>query len=370
VARPLRVSPLFLSLAALGVSLSLVAASVVGGCTPTDPNWDNPCGDRGPLSVEAGTGSTDYQHIGAAGYLGDTDAGLLINVNDQRCNSLWLGLATTGFGRTVYVTYGVTDIATGVELTRDGGVVATGVELTYDTVEKTDRVWGLPADFAAPYCHAATSSALPPPYTDAGPILGHPVLLWATVKDQLCGVSADGRAAAYVTGFDTSTCIGCLSDACTGQLTACDADCIALQACIDARCIGLSQKAIAPGEDECQQYCESLHSTAAAQALVSLAACVQQATQCFPPCLDYPFDFKQCTLALDTGACASESAAYYLDLRSQKYQACASACTTKDACLACSTDTSYDAATGEKLVEAYWQCQEQTCIAPGWVLHM
>ena len=369
MARALRVSPIFLALAGLGASLVLAALAVVGGCTPTDPNWDKPCGDRGDASVTLGTGSTDYLTIGEAGYLGDTDGGLLINVNAQGCNSLWLGLACKGFGPTVRVTYGVTDIATGADLTStDAGPLVQVVDLTYDTLFKDDRVAGIEADFAAPYCQAATSPTRRPPLADPGQILGNQVLLWATVSDQICHVSADGGTAAYVTGFDTTTCIGCLSDACTQQLTACDEECIALQACLDARCTSLSQRA-SMDEPTCQQYCESLHPSAAVNALVQLAQCIQ-AAQCFPLCLDYPFDFKQCMLAQDTGACASAIAACDAGVDCQKYQACANTCTTWNACLGCSTDPSYDAAAGEKLFEAYWRCQEQTCIAPGWVVHM
>jgi hypothetical protein len=342
---------------------------VVGGCTPTVPNWDKPCGQRGPQTVKVGTGATDFLNIDDAGFLGGTDGGLLINVNAQGCNSLWLGIATQGFGPAVYVTYGVTDIATMTDLVSvDGGGLIARPSLTYDTLSMTDRFAGIEADFAAPYCHAGTSSALPPPYTDAGPILGHEVLLWATVTDQICGVSADGGRAAYVTGFDTSTCIGCLSDACTAQLTACDAECVAIQACIDARCTSLSQR-LSTEESTCQQYCESLHPSASAQALVNLAQCIQ-AAQCFPPCLDYPFDFKQCTIAQDTGACETAKDACDNNLNCQWYKACAASCTTWSSCLGCSTDPGYNAAAGERLFEAYWNCQEQACIAPGWVVHM
>jgi hypothetical protein len=177
----------------------------------------------------------------------------------------------------------------------------------------------------------------------------------------------------YVSGFDTTTCLGCLSDACTPELAACDEDCIGIQACLDARCTSLSAKA-SPDETACQLYCESLYPSAKVQALANLAHCIQT-THCFPPCFDYPFDFKQCGLHQDTGACSDAKAACTADPNCTAYQACASKCASWGACQACATTPGLgagapDPALGEALFESYRRCIERTCIAPGWVVHL
>ena len=45
---------------------------------------------RGTPFVKVGTGSTEYFNVGDAGYLGDTDGGVLINFDDAGCDSVWV----------------------------------------------------------------------------------------------------------------------------------------------------------------------------------------------------------------------------------------------------------------------------------------
>jgi len=395
-------------------SLLLLALPLLAACTATDPDLDRPCGQRGNASVVVGTGTLEYLPI--------SDAGIVIETDAQGCKSVLMSVACRGLGPQVTLSYGVRQPSNGANLT---GKLFDGVNLSYDPITQTDQAWGISADFrpdAGVSLDAGASGdggasgdagalLLPDPWcqiSTSQQLVGQKVLLWAQAKD-LCPAQADGGTETVITGYDTSTCAGCLYQACGPQLAACDADCMAIQACIDARCFNLSATASAD-EGLCQVYCQMQHSPAARAAHIALASCVQgimpddagatdAGTSCQPPCLDYAYDFRQCvdtqlptplcqgfclncsfdygqccdnpniTAGIQVnGPCAQALCACYADPACVAYRSCVSSCTRLTQCLEC--DKGDAGANGEQLFERYELCVESSCIAMGWVPHL
>jgi hypothetical protein len=382
-------------------SLLLLALPLCAACTTTDPNLDKPCGQRGDAGIEVGTGAMQYVPIGDAGVVLETDA--------QGCKSLLMSVACEGLGPQVTLSYGVQQVSNGADLT---GRLFDGVNLQYDSITQTDQAWGISADFLpdagqpldggdpylpSPWCQVSTSQQL----------IGQQVLLWARARD-FCPASADGGTDTVVTGYDSSTCTGCLYQACGPQLAACDADCMAIQACLDARCYNLSAIG-SQDENACQVFCQMQHPPAARAAHIALALCVQGVTPdggaadagaaCQPPCLDYAYDYRQCVEAqmptplcqgsclgcpfdfgqccqnpnIDAGIqvqspCAQALCACYASPECPAYRACLNTCTSLTECLACGKGSA--GVIGEQLFERYQFCIESSCIAMGWLPHI
>jgi hypothetical protein len=158
-------------------------------------------------------------------------------------------------------------------------------------------------------------------------------------------------------------CLSCLQTACSTEKTACNADCYAIQACIDAVCDNLSATG-ATTEGACQAYCEGLHPNGKAS-LIAYATCTNGATNCNPPCAGPPYDYDQCAGAQIAGPCKSAHAACTASSACASYQTCVGACTTDTDCEACGMGTS--GAAGQMLYEALELCIDQTCLPLYWV---
>jgi hypothetical protein len=154
-----------------------------------------------------------------------------------------------------------------------------------------------------------------------------------------------------------------LQTACKAEIAACDADCIAIQACLDAVCAHLSMIG-ASDEGQCQVHCQQLHLTSK-QKHLDVVNCALGASQCMPPCSGYSYDWDQCTADATKNQCKPALDACNASQACLDYQTCASGCATNADCQACSSTT--DGKTGEQLYEAYWQCVETSCLPEGWL---
>jgi hypothetical protein len=369
-----------------------LALALVAGCHPTDPDLNNPCGQRVDAGVDMGIGQFDYVRLGAnQGPLLQTDLSL-----GEFGDYIWLGVGCQGIGPDVTMTFGVRDTATGAELTGQGPDSATGrLQLQYRSDLHKD-VWpGLQASF---------------PTMNAKVLVGRSVTVWADVTDADCPpLVVHGQQATRVEGFDITTCEGCLAQACWPELAECDDDCRALQGCIDAYCVGLSR--IGSDEEEtCLEWCQSQHPKSK-DAHVSLVGCVQASgcnTQtCFPnphasdpdpladpvcsvepPCHPYSIDLRHCKNLQNApnqndtacnpndvcvrdccvGPCCDALCACNASPECLDYQTCIKSCTTWADCQACSATPAGQK--GEALDEAYQTCVEKTCITQSWLPHL
>jgi hypothetical protein len=176
------------------------------------------------------------------------------------------------------------------------------------------------------------------------------------------------------TGGDPTVaeCETCLDMKCSIEKAACDADCYAIQGCIDAVCFNLSATGSAD-EGACQVYCQGQHPAGKANHLAYVnCAAYEPSTpdagvSCSPPCAGAPYDYEQCVADSSAGSCKAASDACAASSDCTAYQACASACTTFSACEACASSASGMA--GEQLFEALQLCLAHHCLAEEWLPH-
>jgi hypothetical protein len=314
------------------VSFVLVA---LGGCNNPDPDWAKPCPQQRTPSMQVGSGASQYVPI--------APAGVPIEV-DTTGTYVWLGVSCQGLGPDVTVSCGVKDAANGDDLAT---LTSQAIQLAYDHTTDRDEAAGLVADVVDPGA--------------AQQLVGRKVTVWADASG--CGRSVHGETSTVISGFDTSTCQGCLDQTCGSQVAACDSECTAIQACLDAYCVNLSANA-SPDEVTCQAYCQSLHPMGKA-AHVALVSCVQT-SMCQPPCNGYSIDYDACVAAQNTGVCANLLAACSASPDCQNYKACVSGCGSWADCQRCAANHP----AGEKLFESYDWCIESTCLTLGWVPHI
>ena len=196
------------------------------------------------------------------------------------------------------------------------------------------------------------------------------ILAVGTAFAGACGGSGGGGEGGSTTttgtgGEDTwPACHACLQTKCSAEIAACDTECIALQACLDAVCMTLAASG-ASDEGTCQTYCQSLHA-GAKQKHLDLVNCSNTGpgvTDCSPPCAFATYDWDQCHADADKGSCKDALAACTDDDDCKAYTACAAACTSAAACEDCGTQH----ASGLALREAYYQCVETSCLAEYWL---
>jgi hypothetical protein len=177
--------------------------------------------------------------------------------------------------------------------------------------------------------------------------------------------SSSSTSSSTGTPFNWDTaCHDCLQNYCHTEIVACDSECVAIQACIDAICGHLSQLGVGTEEGQCQVQCQNKHSAGKA-AHLALVNCAQGSTNCAPPCKFAIYDWEQCNKAQAQGTCKAQLDTCNGDAACQTYQACAGGCATNVACQGCSTGT--DGKAGEQAYEAYWQCVEGQCLPEAWL---
>jgi hypothetical protein len=338
------------------------------GCSSSDPDLHNVCGQRRPAKVELGTGQYKFILLGQQG-------GPLIETDLQQGDFLWFAVGTQGLGPSVQIDFGVqTDLllleqgrrsmSPGVAL--DGGFplsVPSGQVpevLTYDSSLDLD-VWpGLQAFFQLPVQGINNTAQL----------VNQTVILWASVTDRCYQTPVEAAIPTTIAGFDTSSCVGCLAQACAPQLAACDQDCFRIQACLDTYCINLSTIA-SPDEVACQAWCQSQYS-AAKNAHVALVGCVQS-SMCQPPCAGYSIDYRHCTSLEDAppGSDAPAGPCYDKAMACTggdclAYKNCINACTTWASCQVCRQQHPV----GVVQFEDHQRCLYPACFLQGWLPHM
>lgn len=160
-------------------------------------------------------------------------------------------------------------------------------------------------------------------------------------------------------------CHACLQTECATELAACDAECVAIQACLDTVCQGLSAAGNAVEEGKCQVACQAKH-FGSKQKHIDVVNCAQQSLlNCAPPCAAAPYDWEQCVDHAAENQCKDAQTACTSDDACTDYIVCVTVCNTAAECVACS-DTPAKAA-GRALYEAYWACVEDDCLTEYWL---
>jgi hypothetical protein len=161
--------------------------------------------------------------------------------------------------------------------------------------------------------------------------------------------------------LDPVQCALCLDEVCMAQKTACNSDCLAIEACIEALCSHLS--VIGSGDEgPCQVHCQQLHLAEKAKHL-AVVNCAQ-GSNC-PPCSSYPFDHDACVTSATEGVCAAGFADCNASMDCVDYRDCVATCATLTECLAC--DDSPSGQAGAPVLLVYQQCVATECIAESWL---
>jgi hypothetical protein len=351
---------------------SAVACLVLSSlaCSRNDPDLARDCAHRRPAKVEVGTGQYQFILLGKQG-------GPLIETDLQAGDYLWFAVGCQGLGPDVTIDFGIqANVADGgTDGGADGGIALSTlgsqrVPLSYDSSLDLDEAYGLQA-FFVPFPAGG--------YANAAQLVNQTVTLWTRVTDG-AGCYKDPIEAQVPTtigGFDTTTCVGCLAEACAPQLAACGpgSDCLAVQACLDSYCANLSTIA-SPDEVACQAWCQGQHA-GGRDAHVALVGCVQSSmceaptgsTPAAPtPCYGYSIDYRHCTGLEDDpsmGPC-KDKALVCAGGDCLAYKNCINACTTWASCQLCAQQHP----NGETQFEAHQLCLETACILQGWLPHM
>ena len=111
---------------------ALTIAALTLGCGPgSDPNLGE-CSTRKPGAVILGTGEEEFEAI--------PSDGVWLNSGSQGGQHIWLGLSCKNLGPRVVAFFKITDVETGLEITRHG--LAQAVDLEYDG-NGSDLAYGL-----------------------------------------------------------------------------------------------------------------------------------------------------------------------------------------------------------------------------------
>ena len=165
------------------------------------------------------------------------------------------------------------------------------------------------------------------------------------------------------TGVTWSACDECAETTCGAEEAACDAECLAVQACLETVCFNLSMIGAMAEEGQCQVKCQGDHPDGKASHL-ALVNCAADA-QCSPPCTFYPQDYEACKAFMNKGACQSANQACKDSNDCQTYRDCVSTCKTLKECIAC--DDTPSGLAGRKLLESYELCVAGECAAEAWL---
>lgn len=164
-------------------------------------------------------------------------------------------------------------------------------------------------------------------------------------------------------GAPFSECDNCLDKKCEAELSACDAECIALEACIEMTCKNLST--VNPNEEsKCFVQCQTQHSSAKDKHL-AVVDCAVNAV-CKPPCLDYPVDYDQCRAFMNQNFCAGLITACDTSPECQTYRDCIGSCSTLNDCNLC--DNTAEGIKGKQMLFDYEQCVAAECISESWLV--
>lgn len=143
-------------------------------------------------------------------------------------------------------------------------------------------------------------------------------------------------------------------------MTACDAGCMAIEACIETEC---SSPTLAD-EGTCFVHCQQLH-LASKQKHLNVVNCAQSGFGTCAACSSYPFDFLACTSGALEASCGAKLQACNDSTDCKTYRDCTSTCATAAACFAC--DDTVEGAAGAALLFDYNLCIAEACILQSWL---
>jgi len=168
----------------------------------------------------------------------------------------------------------------------------------------------------------------------------------------------DGGPAVF--GDPRNECDSCLDMNCQAQIEACDAECVAVEACIETICRNLG---IIGSDDEgpCFQQCQNAHPGGRA-AHLDLVNC-SNAGLCIPPCVPYPQDYDDCRGEMASTVCSDLQMQCEANPDCQSYNACVANCASVADCLSCD-DSLFN---GRLITEAFEHCIAEECIAESWL---
>lgn len=175
--------------------------------------------------------------------------------------------------------------------------------------------------------------------------------------------AATSSSASTGTSMAMSACDQCVDMTCGAEETACDGECIAIQACLETVCFNLSMIGAAAEEGQCQTKCQGEHPDGKASHIAVVNCAVD--AKCSPPCTFYPQDYDACRSFMTKGPCQTANQACKDSNECQTYKDCVSTCTTLKECIAC--DDTPGGLAGRKLLESYELCVAGECTAQAWL---
>lgn len=177
------------------------------------------------------------------------------------------------------------------------------------------------------------------------------------------GGAGGGTGGTGGTGLDPEVCAQCLDQACATEKAACDAGCVAIEACIEMMCSFLSSIG-SDEEGECQVQCQQPF-LLSKQEHLDVVFCAISAWPGCDACSSYPFDYEACVLKAIGGPCQATYEACNASDDCKTYRSCVGSCDPLSTCLACDDVTG--GAAGRALLEEYHQCIAAECISEAWL---
>lgn len=163
-----------------------------------------------------------------------------------------------------------------------------------------------------------------------------------------------------VFGDPYSECDSCLDMDCQAEIESCDAECVAVEACIETFCRNLGLIG-SPDEGPCFQQCQNAHPSGKNPHL-DLVNC-SNAGACIPPCVPYPQDYEDCRAEMASTVCSDLQMQCEASADCQSFGTCVATCSSVNECLGCD-DSLFD---GRLIYEAFEHCVAEECIAESWL---
>ncbi len=163
-------------------------------------------------------------------------------------------------------------------------------------------------------------------------------------------------------GAPLSECDDCLDKKCAAELTACDSECIAVEACIEMVCQNLGM--LNPDEEsKCFVQCQTQHPSGKDKHLAVVNCAIDAVCG---TCLDYPVDYDLCRAFMDKEFCNPYLMACDNSPACQTYRDCIKGCSTLADCNLC--DNTAEGIEGKKILFDYEMCVSAECISESWLV--
>lgn len=208
-----------------------------------------------------------------------------------------------------------------------------------------------------PLASCSGGQVLPPPLPDGG--------AGGSGGSGSVTATATSTAESSSTGMNVTwgACDQCAETACADEESACDGECIAIQACLETVCFNLSMIGAMAEEGQCQVKCQADHPDGKVNHLALVNCAID--SKCSPPCTFYPQDYDACVSFMNKGACQEANQACKDSNDCQTYKDCVTTCTTLKECIAC--DDTPSGLAGRKIFESYQLCVAAECTTEAWL---